>query len=270
MLFKYLPYKRVDVLENLKIRFSPLQSLNDPFECMFPIDVTKEIESAFNNVKKEFDEWWDSLEDNSAKNMNKYYNYIKAIRHGVENELNSHNVSENLLNTLDESFGILSLSRSYENLLLWAHYASDNAGYVLGFDETRMFSQQTDLCGNIVTPFNVLYSDTIQYFEYGTDNWREKLLCQKPIEWAYEQEERFFLSGMDLAKYTNKDIFGFRIVLYDFAPESVEKVFIGCKATQDTKNKIFDAIKKNKLNCSVYEAKPSKFEYKLEFKEINA
>ncbi|WP_052132451.1 DUF2971 domain-containing protein [Vibrio variabilis] len=32
MYFKYLPAERLDVLQNLKIRFSPLSELNDPYE----------------------------------------------------------------------------------------------------------------------------------------------------------------------------------------------------------------------------------------------
>lgn len=37
MLFKYLPAERIDVLENLRIRFTPLLSLNDPFEYSLKI-----------------------------------------------------------------------------------------------------------------------------------------------------------------------------------------------------------------------------------------
>ena len=43
MLYKYLSDERVDVLENLKIRFSPFTSLNDPFKACPLIDISKEI-----------------------------------------------------------------------------------------------------------------------------------------------------------------------------------------------------------------------------------
>jgi len=39
MLYKYLPVERIDVISNLKVRFSPLKSLNDPFESLPLIDV---------------------------------------------------------------------------------------------------------------------------------------------------------------------------------------------------------------------------------------
>ena len=50
MLFKYLPAERIDVLENLKIRFSPLGSLNDPFEAQPLIDLGEEREQQINTI----------------------------------------------------------------------------------------------------------------------------------------------------------------------------------------------------------------------------
>ncbi|PKH59882.1 DUF2971 domain-containing protein [Halomonas sp. Choline-3u-9] len=37
MLYKYLPPERVDVLEAMRIRFTSVVSLNDPFECLLKI-----------------------------------------------------------------------------------------------------------------------------------------------------------------------------------------------------------------------------------------
>ena len=42
MLYKYVEEDRVDILEKLKIRFSPFTSLNDPFEAYPLIDMSVE------------------------------------------------------------------------------------------------------------------------------------------------------------------------------------------------------------------------------------
>jgi len=265
MLFKYLASERTDVIENLKIRFSPFKSLNDPYEALFSIDVTDEVNVAVANV-------WNQLpvQDKTIENQKSYEQNLAAIKKSVELNLNSEVASDNLLNTLGEDFGILSLSRSYTSLLMWAHYASDNTGYVIGFDEINLFSDQYNLEGKFVHPYKVIYSDNRQFVKFKEPNWINKLLCQKPVEWAYEQEERFFLSGMNLAKSEYVDNFGAKIVLYDFNPTSVLNIFIGCKANSDTREKIINAVKKHSLNCVVYEAIISKTEYKLNFVQINA
>jgi hypothetical protein len=265
MLFKYLSSDRTDVIENLKIRFSPFKSLNDPYEAFFPINVTDEVNTAVADV-------WNQLpeQDKTFEKRRSYEQNLATMKKSAELILNSEVAGENLLNTLGEDFGILSLSHSYTNLLMWAHYASYNTGYVIGFDEINLFSKQYDLEGNFVHPYKVMYSDNIQFVKFKESNWKNKLLCQKPIEWAYEQEERFFLSGMNLAKSEDVDNFGAKIVLYDFNPTSVFKIFIGCKASSNTRDKILNAVKKHSLNCVVYEAKISKSEYKLNFVQINA
>ena len=40
MIYKFLPQERIDVLQHLKIRYTPLTSLNDPFESipLFKLD----------------------------------------------------------------------------------------------------------------------------------------------------------------------------------------------------------------------------------------
>jgi hypothetical protein len=265
MLFKYLSSKRTAVIENLKIRFSPFKSLNDPYEALFSIDVNDEVKATVADM-------WNQLpvQDKTIENQRSYEQNRDAIKKSVELNLNSEVAGDNLLNTLGEDFGILSLSRSYTSLLMWAHYASDNTGYVIGFDEINLFSNQYNIEGNFVHPYKVMYSDNIQFVKFKESNWKNKLLCQKPIEWAYEQEERFFLSGMNLAKSKYEDNFGAKIVLYDFNPNSVLKIFIGCKASSDTREKIINAVKKHSLTCVVYEAIISKTEYKLNFVQINA
>ncbi|MDP1817955.1 MAG: DUF2971 domain-containing protein [Leadbetterella sp.] len=272
MLFKYLPDNRIDVIKNLKIRFSPLKSLNDPYEALFSIDVSREVRGTIAKVSKELDDEWNQLpvQDKIIENQRKYERNLAAIKEGVNSSLNSEIAGENLINTLGEDFGILSLSRSHTSLLMWAHYASDNTGYVIGFDEAKLFLNQNDLEGNHVYPYKVSYSDNRQFVKFGESNWKEKLLCQKPIEWAYEQEERFFLSGMDLSTSKEKDKFGAKIVLYDFSPTSILKIFLGCKASCESRERIINAVKKNSLNCAVYQATVSKTEYKLNFEQIHA
>ena len=90
----------------------------------------------------------------------------------------------------------------------------------------------------------------------------------KTIEWAYEQEERFFIHGMDLSHSIGSDPFGMQIVLSDINPSSILKIFIGCKATSKTRDSIQKSVIKHSLDCDVYDSYISENEYRLVFKKI--
>ena len=134
MLYKYLPSDRIDVLEKLKIRFSPLKSLNDPYEVLPSIDVTTETETSLENIYQEIDEAWKDfpIKDRTERKRQELRDAAKQV---FTSQFNNNILSSNLADTLGDSFGILSLSRSNSSLLMWAHYASEYKGYVIGFDE---------------------------------------------------------------------------------------------------------------------------------------
>ena len=75
MLFKYLPIERIDVLEKLKIRFSPLQSLNDPYESMPSFNIEDLVEAVVKNNNQQLDEIWEKTPDVEKTSENKILLY---------------------------------------------------------------------------------------------------------------------------------------------------------------------------------------------------
>jgi len=266
MLYKYLPSERIDVVENLKIRFSPLKSLNDPYETFPSIDVSLRATISIEKLYKEIDDECGKL-PKTEQTESKRQQMRDAAKQGFTSQFNNHTASKNLADTLNDSFGILSLSRSHSSLLMWAHYASGYTGYVIGFDETKLFPNQVDRSGNSVKPSKVTYSENRNLIEFKEQNWQE-LLCQKPIEWAYEQEERFFMSGMDLSDSIGLDEFGMKIILSNINPSSILKIFFGCKATRETRDSIKNSVRKHSLDCEVHDSFVSENENRLLFKKI--
>jgi len=44
------------------------------------------------------------------------------------------------LKSINEEFGIFSLSKSKNNLLMWSHYADSHKGYCIGFDHEMLLN----------------------------------------------------------------------------------------------------------------------------------
>jgi hypothetical protein len=272
VLFKYLPIERIDVLENLRIRFSPLRSLNDPYESLPLIDVDDLVARTLQVHSAELDEIWKNI-DESEKTPEKAARLEEnreAMIKGVESSLNQNTVGEGLMDMMGDSFGVLSLSRSNKSLLILSHYSISKAGFVIGFDDSNEFFHQRDQIGNIVHPTPVKYSGQRAVVKRSDHNWRNNLLCHKPIEWAYEEEERLFMALMDKTKSVAKDEFGADVILYDLPPETISTVYIGCKASDETRKKIYDAVRVQQLSCTLFEAFMSPTEYQIIFRESNA
>jgi hypothetical protein len=110
LLYKYLFPERVDVLKNLKIRFTPVLSsaLNDPFECSFLLNSAEKDRRAAQQ------------DDFSAEWLQ-----VKVFR--------ERNFSR---------IGVLCLSKVPDNLLMWAHYSRSHTGLVVGLEADHEFFRQ--------------------------------------------------------------------------------------------------------------------------------
>lgn len=181
--YKYFPKERFADLTSCAFRFSPHESFNDPFENA-PAEpeklenLTKEEASALRSTLDDVQTYSKELIDKSLKN-----------RFGAETQ------SENI-ETFQERQGTLCLSETHDNLLMWAHYASDHRGYVIEIDTTYFFELADDPNSAwLVNLDRVKYremrvleqSDNLWDLAYGT---RHDIATTKSTHWSHEQEWR--------------------------------------------------------------------------------
>ena len=157
MLYKYLPAKRVDVLEDLAIRFSPLLSLNDPFESKFLIETESDKNSLIDQVLQELNGVWDDSDEKfkTIENRKLLDEHIQKLIDLAESKLNPHVIGQGLLELFSDSLGVLSLSRTESNLLMWTHYADEARGIVVGFDESHSFFRERKKNGELSSPYQL-------------------------------------------------------------------------------------------------------------------
>lgn len=273
MLYKYLPSARVDVLRNLKIRFSPFESLNDPFEAL-PLFDHKDRQYIIDELVNAFEAGLLKDKNHDGKYKGFVFDVVKVLRQKIENDhLSPEVLGREMMKNIEEQIGILSLSRTESSLLMWSHYAENGKGFVLGFDSGNSFFGK----GNGVDrPVAVTYSEKRRVFDISEHDIRNhenipKIFSRKPLEWAYEEEERFirlfdFCDGdVDTGKM---DDFGRKIILTGLPIDAIKRVFIGYRTEETTKNGIIESIKKNKIICRVYESSICDREYKVIFNEI--
>lgn len=149
--------------------------------------------------------------------------------------------------------GALCLTRNKSNLLMWAHYADEHKGGVLGIDTelANLDSSEQNIIpateGSVIytslRPSSAGHDMPTQISEF-TKEFREKLFLHKSIHWAYEEEVRIvrkFLSYRDdtydcsAKEQEHEDII--------IPKEAIKEIYFGSKFTESTPFEIINTVK---------------------------
>ncbi len=174
--YKYTKYFGLDSIANCYLRLSTPATLNDPFEA----EINEIVES------------------NITSALEKDPIFHNGFRQGMNPELIKKVISNSITNTIND-FGIVALSETPRNLLMWAHYANEHQGICIGFKKD-MFNKKHDAVDPIIEsyiPLKVNYDNirpqVIENIVNARDVKRHHIrqqLLTKSNDWIYEKEHR--------------------------------------------------------------------------------
>ncbi|EHU4934854.1 DUF2971 domain-containing protein [Vibrio vulnificus] len=273
--FKYLSPQRLDVLSNLKIRYTQAIALNDPFE-IFPAIIDKDKEWYFKNFLMRIESEADQIDFKSAV---KRKQFIRARKKDFPNFYRCYTDEQWLL---EQAFsivmrdaliqGYLSLSKTNKNILMWSHYAQNHEGFVLGFDSEHEYFK--------LGVSDIEYSDQRPYLNPLQSRQDASLFTTKSLDWAYEQEVRKSMSfvehiqlpnGNTLLPYPDElpdssDEIYQRVRLFEYPKCSISSVTFGWKSTPEFRKSVIEALERHglsKVKVMVAAPHPRKYEMKL-------
>ncbi|MFQ2217622.1 DUF2971 domain-containing protein [Aeromonas enteropelogenes] len=178
ILYKYSNYYGIESLNNPVLRLSPTAILNDPFENRLNEDV-------INNIKESFS--------------------LEGLGFDVNPNFPKHFETPFLMQRINEQiddYGIVSLSETPRNLLMWAHYANEHKGICIGYKCNLFDSLPYPISNHIsnaesYTPVKVNYDNirpqVISENHSEIDKVKSYVLQQlttKSDDWMYEKEHR--------------------------------------------------------------------------------
>lgn len=136
------------------------------------------------------------------------------------------------------ALGIASLTESWNNDLMWAHYADQFYGICVRYDFKKMLSGLPEGCSLT----RVLYCDKPLLMDSSTLRnphiSSRAALSAKSLSWAYEREWRLFKDGRGIAQ---------------FPPGVATAVYIGARIGADDKAQIREML--SGTSITVYETK---------------
>lgn len=252
MLYKYLPMKRRDILERGMIRFSQPGDFNDPFDLNPRFQLMSKADLA--RGPQAFQEMLRTLQPGIQRASAE-----TAITDGMYS-LNNSKIARSLF---DSKFGVLSLSESPNNLLMWAHYADCHRGFVLQLDETHEFFAPRTFDGQELVLSRVEYSDERPDLSY-SNVYSPSVYYRKSPAWAYEAEWRIFRPLAD-AQIVDPHP-RYPRALFELPPQAIRGVIIGVAVDHQTRTSMFELLQRPDLkHIIIYQTRLSDENYSLKF-----
>lgn len=180
--YKYLPFNEgsLKVITEGTVKFTCPLEFNDPFDCQPVAYIDKQVR------KKDYFKWAERQMSHlsPAKRVLEINRLYRRLSNGV--------LSGDILNINLKSMGVLSLSRTCNDILMWSHYAEHHKGFVVGFHYKDFDSPSYDKGIAHILPHKVDYNDKRPVFDFTKTHEFINCLLVKSPQWEYEQEERAF------------------------------------------------------------------------------
>lgn len=245
--YKYLPPERTTYLEDELLRYTQPIDLNDPFECLPKKPTEKEFKDIVEKLSGLLPKMGIPLTDNAGK-----LELEKIYREAYQN--------------VNNDIGILSLTKNWNNTLMWAHYTNSHKGFCVGFDPNDEYFQNylSNDRKKSKTVKEVVYSD--KRVEIPMELGKKKLEFEpyitKSADWEYEEEVRV-ISTLNLS---DKKINGnpVDIHLFKVPHKSIKEIVAGANMDKKDEDLIREFCSKNKVQFFKSKISDEKFNMERE------
>ena len=224
-----------DILRNHELYFSPPQDFNDPLDLS--IDVKSKYERAKSHVYK--------TDTNPESRKSFLITMLDSIKKGVTKE--GEDISLNkALYLFMQSRGILSLSKTAHDALLWSHYADSHRGICLGFNAEILQIDGATGSGDVQylpnPPYMAKFLELIEEFSEFCRPW-------DGVHFSDEQGNDFYNKQVDamlqIGFYTNSENWKyekeFRLTSspgnHSFSTYALQEVILGAKTSKAEEEK---------------------------------
>lgn len=282
--YKYVSAERIDILQNRLIRFTQPNAMNDPFEAkpyFYKLGSKEEFAKNFAEVIRQapFHVWEDYKRATQTQlDQWAFANQLEADPDHAE-QLYKDLGHRAILPDLQDRFyklhndaGILSLSETPNNLLMWAHYAEGHTGFVLMLDGSHDFFEGDIALHGFSKPAPVEYRLKLPHLTI-EEAYKETVMLEiffvKGLDWQYEKEWRYLKFRANANKRftdTNK----LDINLFQLPPKCIMGVILGCYRSKELEDKILTLQREDPefSHLEIRQARAGEKQYRLEIGKI--
>ncbi len=275
--YKYVAPDRIDVLRTLKIRYTQISDLNDPFEALPSIEKTLSEREYKDYARKEIRRHTRNLPDATPSRLKEFRK--KLLQDAMEDFSNEQGEAaalkyqSRIRSITDFTLGFLCMSKTPKNILMWSHYADCHRGMVIEFDSKHdYFKFGTE---------EIEYSNERPSMELHDEHPSSEILRTKSLDWEYEEEVRRNESlsprseptpdgGSIILAPNNAAEDPDRLHLFDIPDKIITGVILGWKSSREFQAEVRDeALRIGVRPTKIRQAVPSEREYKMDIVDLN-
>lgn len=263
-LYKYRQFddsrRNLRIISHSELWFSCAKSFNDPFDTAFTYN--------FEGLHDELAERWalDAADRHFSdlplhERRDRAMRILAAIRNSptYQQEKEREFVEDNY-----RTFGICSFAGSYDNLLMWAHYAASHTGFCVGFSGAHLeeimenYAKQDVLLDRTEVKYST-EAPRPNFFEsmldLGDASHVNSFIATKSIDWKYEQEQRLvYLHHVDEA--------------LSIGHAAITEVILGCRISSQNRDEIVSLCRSKVPHARILRAEKDDRSFALKFNDI--
>jgi len=260
LLYKFYKPDTIKALENQTLAFTPPKWFNDPFEFLPRVIRDHESEVLLRKTgiitKKQAEKLRRASQIHYTKS--EFNMFLKdrqpIIESQTPNEFESfaRDISGQLLDIISKSIGVLCLSKSWKNPLMWGHYSLGFQGFCVGYllpYESRGLSRVDVTYSDSRYPLkeSMILKNTIPRSELNG------ITARKALHWKYEEEVRYIidLRHPDLTPNNYSTQFYLR-----HEPVIVKEIIWGMRCSHQIKTNLIELVRQRYTHADVYETIP--------------
>lgn len=190
ILYKYRSWKDCNhrnLLEKNQLYLSSPKDFNDVFDCRISTNYYL-LDSAY-KIEKFIDLKIKTHREYFIRNHLNIDNEREILRKRLTDNLDQFqkDFEAGIYKTQDKHYGILSLSKTWKNILMWSHYADYHRGFCIGLYESKL--RKSNLFG---TGGSVQYDKFPTISPFDMDLMKNSFVetHYKAKDWKYEEEYR--------------------------------------------------------------------------------
>lgn len=256
VLYKYCDQKGIEIiLRTLELKLPYISQVNDPLECLpfiyCPDDETA-IEARYLSVLE-------------RRKILPSADYKQKLENGEIHKILEESQRELRRDWNRRKGCLLSVSKTSQNTVMWAHYADKHKGAVIGIDFDNVFPDTNGPRGILMD--SVSYSEHRPKMNILSELVLEELrktLFTKSVDWRYEEEFRtiFLVDSLEKLRQQGlahlKDFKDKKTWFLRLNPVSIREVIFGLYTDKSLKSDIRKLIERQDLqHVKLYQAEES-------------
>ncbi|MGB7568285.1 MAG: DUF2971 domain-containing protein [Chitinivibrionales bacterium] len=266
MLYIYCKTDGFDIIKDSRLRLSRIDKINDPFELVFDIDEN----SAQFNIKQEFAEssnilqtWSDTLDTQNVI-------YDKTSPEDILQKFIQLQICEfrpipkKLRDIWNQKIGIVCMSEARDVIQMWAHYADNHKGIVVGIEESEFVRDREAIITVCYRDKMVLFPVTgnLDKLNQYTTKYVTEVLGRKETHWSYEKEVRLYVN------LEEKDTDGHYYI--NIPCHAIKEIYLGLRSDDTLKMRASSLKEKPEYrHLKIFKMLSHKSAFKLTPQEIN-